>query len=104
MADTVVLAYSGGLDTSVLVKLLQQKYGMEVVTVTVDVGQQEDLSAIGEKAKGLGVLKHYTIDGKKEFVTNYAFQSIKANALYEEKYPISSVGTSINRSESGGYC
>ena len=89
MADTVVLAYSGGLDTSVLVKLLQQKYDVEVVTVTVDVGQQEDLSAIGDKTKTLGVLKHYSIDGKKEFVTNYVFQSIKANSLYEEKYPIS---------------
>jgi argininosuccinate synthase len=89
MADTVVLAYSGGLDTSVLVKLLQQKYDADVVTVTVDVGQREDLSEIGEKAKRLGVLKHYSIDGKKEFASNYVFKSIKANALYEEKYPIS---------------
>jgi argininosuccinate synthase len=89
MADTVVLAYSGGLDTSVLVKLLQQKYGADVVTVTVDVGQREDLSEIGEKANRLGVLKHYSIDGKKEFASNYVFKSIKANALYEEKYPIS---------------
>ena len=89
MGDTVVLAYSGGLDTSVLVKLLQQKYDANVVTVTVDVGQQEDLNEIGEKAKRLGVSKHYSIDGKKEFVTNYVFESIKANALYEEKYPIS---------------
>jgi argininosuccinate synthase len=89
MGDTVVLAYSGGVDTSVLVKLLQQKYDARVVTVTVDVGQQEDLSEIGEKAKRLGVLKHYSIDGKKEFVTDYVFKSIRANALYEEKYPIS---------------
>ena len=89
MGDTVVLAYSGGLDTSVLVKLLQQKYDANVVTVTVDVGQQEDLNEIGEKAKRLGVSKHYSIDGKKEFVTDYVFESIRANALYEEKYPIS---------------
>jgi argininosuccinate synthase len=53
------------------------------------VGQQEDLSSIGDKAKNLGVSKHYSIDGKKEFVTDYAFESVKANALYEEKYPIS---------------
>jgi argininosuccinate synthase len=89
MADTVILAYSGGLDTSVLVKVLQQSYGLNVITVTVDVGQQEDLGEIGQKAKDLGVLKHYSVDGKKEFVTDYIFPSIRANALYEEKYPIS---------------
>jgi len=89
MGGTVVLAYSGGLDTSVLVKLLQQKYDADVVTVTVDVGQLEDLNEIGEKARRLGVSRHYSIDCKKEFVTNYVFESIKANALYEEKYPIS---------------
>ena len=89
MVDTVVLAYSGGLDTSVLLKWLQQRYNVYVITVTLDVGQQEDLKAIEEKAKSLGVLKHYSIDGKREFVTNYVFQAIKSNALYEEKYPIS---------------
>jgi len=61
-----------------------------VVTVTVDVGQQHDLKAIGEKAKRLGVKKHFLIDAKQEFATNYVFPAIKANALYEGKYPISS--------------
>ena len=89
MVDKVVLAYSGGLDTSVIIKYLQQKYDSEVVTVTVDVGQRDDLKAIGEKAKALGVLKHYSICAKEEFAQDYVFPSIRANGLYEEKYPIS---------------
>jgi len=88
--DTIVLAYSGGLDTSVLIKMIQQEYRTNVVTVTLDIGQQIDLRAIGKKAESLGVKKHYSIDAKKEFVTNYVFPAIKANALYEGKYPISS--------------
>jgi argininosuccinate synthase len=90
MKDTIVLAYSGGLDTSVLIKWIQQKYDADVATVTVDVGQQTDLKAIEEKAKRLGVKKHYSIDAKEEFATNYVFPAIKANALYEGKYPVSS--------------
>ncbi|MEM3626818.1 MAG: argininosuccinate synthase [Candidatus Bathyarchaeia archaeon] len=89
MADVVVLAYSGGLDTSVMVKWLQQKYDADVVTVTVDVGQKNNLKAIEEKAKSLGAKKHYSIDAKEEFAVNYVFPAIKANALYEEKYPVS---------------
>ncbi len=89
MAEKVVLAYSGGLDTSVLIKWLQEKYNADVITVTVDVGQQENLKEIEEKAKTLKVLKHYSIDAKHEFATNYVFSAIKANALYEEKYPVS---------------
>lgn len=86
----VVLAYSGGLDTSVMVKWLNEKYGFEVVTVTIDIGQQEDLKAIEEKAKLAGAVKHYTIDAKKEFAERFVFPAIKANALYEGKYPLSS--------------
>jgi len=85
----IVLAYSGGLDTSVLLKWLQQKYDAEIVTVTLDVGQQEDLKPIEEKAKKLGAVRHYSIDAKEEFVKRYIFPAIKANALYEEKYPVS---------------
>jgi len=85
----VVLGYSGGLDTSVSIKLLQERYEREVITVTVDVGQNRDLDAIVEKAERLGVLKHYSIDAKEEFVKEYVFPAIKANALYEGKYPVS---------------
>lgn len=90
MTERVVFAYSGGLDTSVLIKLIQEKYNADVITVTVDVGQQDDLKAIEEKAINLGVSKHYSIDAKHEFVTKYIFPAIKANALYEGKYPVSS--------------
>jgi len=89
MKDTTLLAYSGGLDTSVLIKWLQEKYDVDVITVTLDVGQQDDLKEIEEKAKSLGAKKHYSIDAKEEFVTNYVFPAIKANALYEGKYPVS---------------
>jgi argininosuccinate synthase len=84
-----VLAYSGGLDTSVMIKWLQEKYNAEVITVTVNVGQPENLTEVEEKANNLGVLKHYSIDAKNEFATDYVFPAIKANALYEGKYPIS---------------
>jgi len=90
MTKTVVLAYSGGLDTSVSIKWIQEKYNADVITMTLDVGQQDDLKAIEEKTKSLGVLKHYSIDAKHEFVTKYVFPAIKANALYEGKYPVSS--------------
>jgi argininosuccinate synthase len=84
-----VLAYSGGLDTSVMIKWLQEKYAAEVITVTVNVGQPENLEEAEEKANNLGVLKHYSIDAKDEFAKDYVFPAIKANALYEGKYPIS---------------
>jgi len=83
-----VLAYSGGLDTTVAIKWLQVKYGYDVITVTVDVGQDDDFKAIEYRAKSTGAIKHYTIDAKTEFVTNYVMPCIKANGLYEEKYPL----------------
>lgn len=86
MTKKAILAFSGGLDTSIVVKYLQDKYDMDVVTVTVDVGQKDDYGDIAAKAKKLGVRKHYTLDAKKEFVNNYIFPSIKANALYQKKY------------------
>jgi len=88
-ADKIVLAYSGGLDTSVMIKWLQEKYNAEVITATINVGQLEDLLEVEEKARKLGVLKHYSIEAKEEFATKYIFPAIKANALYEGKYPIS---------------
>src|SRR4030067_3730448 len=94
ITEKIVLAYSGGLDTSVLIKWLQEKHKAQVITVTVDVGQQEDLKEVEEKAKKLGVLKHCSIDAREEFAKDYVFPAIKANALYEGKYPIS---TSLSR-------
>ena len=86
MTKKAILAFSGGLDTSVVVKYLQEKHDMDVITVTVDVGQGDNPKAIATKAKKLGVKKHYNIDAKKEFVTKYIFPSINANALYQKKY------------------
>ncbi len=87
--EKIVLAYSGGLDTSVCIKWLQDNYNFEVITFTADLGENKDLKAIEEKAKKLGVLKAYTVDLKEEFIENYAFPALKANALYEGKYPMS---------------
>ncbi len=89
MRDKIVLAYSGGLDTSVSIRLIQEKYDFDVITMTVDVGQGSNLKEIEEKAKIIGAIKHYSIDAKEEFVKKYIFKAIKANALYEGKYPLS---------------
>jgi argininosuccinate synthase len=89
MKEKIVLAYSGGLDTSVLVKWLQEKYDAEVITVTVNIGQQENLVEIAEKACKLGVIKHHSVNALEEFALHYIFPAVKANALYEGKYPIS---------------
>ncbi len=86
MKQKAILAFSGGLDTSVVVKYLQENHNMDVVTVTVDVGQGDNYKKISGKAKKLGVKKHYNIDAKKEFVVDYIFPAIKANALYQKKY------------------
>jgi argininosuccinate synthase len=86
----IVLAYSGGLDTSVMLKWLQEQYKSDVVSVTLDVGQGDDLKKIEEKAWKLGVLNHYTFDAKQEFAAEYVWPAVKANALYMDTYPISS--------------
>ena len=89
MRDKIVLAYSGGLDTSVSVKWIQEKYDVDVITLTVDVGQKDDLRAVAEKANAIGALKHYSMDARREFAEHYVFRGIKANALYQGKYPLS---------------
>ena len=89
MKEKIVLAYSGGLDTSVAIKWLKEKYDYDVVTLTVDVGQADDLEEVAKKSKLVGAVRHHTIDAKNEFVKDYVFPAIKANALYEWKYPIS---------------
>ncbi|MGI0008547.1 MAG: argininosuccinate synthase [Nitrosopumilaceae archaeon] len=86
MKGKAVLAFSGGLDTSVVVKYLQKEHSLDVVTVTVDVGQGDDQKKIAVKAKKLGVVKHYNLDAREEFVHDFIFPSIKANALYQKKY------------------
>ncbi|MGE0356809.1 MAG: argininosuccinate synthase [Burkholderiales bacterium] len=90
----VVLAYSGGLDTSVILKWLQDTYGCEVITFTADIGQGEELEPARRKAKMLGVKKIFVEDLREEFVRDFVFPMFRANALYEGEYLL---GTSIAR-------
>ncbi|KSV18082.1 argininosuccinate synthase [Dehalococcoides mccartyi] len=88
MSEKVVLAYSGGLDTSAAVKWLQEKYGMDVIAVTIDVGNEKDFTLIKEKALKVGAKKAYVRDVRKEFAEDYIWKAIKANSMYEGVYPL----------------
>jgi len=89
-ADRVVLAYSGGVDTSVCIPYLKEEWGVkEVITLAADLGQGDELGPIQQKALDSGAIESLVVDGKEEFVRNYAFPAIQANALYEARYPLS---------------
>ncbi len=90
----VVLAYSGGLDTSVILKWLQEKYQCEVVTFTADLGQGDDLDGVEPKAMQTGAVKAYVSDLREEFAKDFIFPMMRSNALYEGRYLL---GTSIAR-------
>jgi len=92
--EKIAVAYSGGLDTSVIVKWLQEKYNADVVTVTGNLGQQKELVGVAEKAYKTGAKKVYIQDLQKEFVEDYIFPALKAGALYEHIYPMA---TSLGR-------
>ncbi|MFO0751875.1 MAG: argininosuccinate synthase [Thermodesulfovibrionales bacterium] len=94
MSKKVVLAYSGGLDTSIVIKWLMENHDAEVVAFCADLGQGEDLAAIREKALRTGAAKAYVEDLREEFVKDYIFPMLRANALYEGTYML---GTSIAR-------
>ena len=94
MPKKIVLAYSGGLDTSVILKWLQVKYNCPVVTFTADLGQGEELSPVKGKAESLGVKEVFIEDLREEFVKNYVFPMFRANAIYEGTYFL---GTAIAR-------
>jgi len=85
----IVLAYSGGLDTTVAIRWLKETFNADVITLTVDVGQKDNFEDIEKRAYIAGALKHYTIDAKKEFAEGYISYSIKMNSLYEDVYPLS---------------
>ena len=91
---TVVLAYSGGLDTSIILKWLQTEYNCEVVTFTADLGQGEELEPARKKAEMMGATGIYIEDLREEFVRDFVFPMFRANALYEGLYLL---GTSIAR-------
>ena len=84
---TVVLAYSGGLDTSVAIKWIPEKYNMDVVTVTIDLGAVKNLDAIREKALKIGAKKAIVIDAKETFVRYFIYPALQAGALYEGCIP-----------------
>lgn len=86
----IVLAYSGGLDTSVAIPWLKEKYGYDVVAVALDVGEGKDLDFVKEKALKVGAVKSVVIDAKELFADQYLLPALKANALYEGKYPMNS--------------
>jgi argininosuccinate synthase len=82
------------LDTSVCVMWLQEKYDADVVTLTLDLGQRDDLKEVEARSRQIGAKRHYTIDAKSEFLKDYVYPSVMANALYEGKYPL---GTALGR-------
>src|SRR6476646_10120220 len=92
--NKIVLAYSGGLDTSAMLLWLKEKYDCEVICYTADVGQGEELTGLDEKAKATGASKLYVEDLREEFVKDFVWTAVKANALYEGVYLL---GTSLAR-------
>ena len=94
MPDKIVLAYSGGLDTSIIIPWLKENYSYDVIAMVADVGQGEDLQAVVEKAYATGASKVVVEDLREEFLTGYVFPALKAGAVYEHKYLL---GTSLAR-------
>ena len=90
----IVVAYSGGLDTSVMVKWLKEKYDADIITATGNLGQRQELEGLEEKALKTGASKAVILDLREEFITQYVWKALKAGAMYEGSYPMA---TSIGR-------
>jgi len=88
VAEKVVLAYSGGLDTSVAIRWIAENYHMDVIALMVDVGSERDLPAIQQKALKVGAVKSLVVDARELFVKHFVFPALKADALYEGQYPL----------------
>ena len=88
MTKKVVLAYSGGLDTSVAIRWIKGKYNMEVITLTINMGDERDSSAVQEKALKVGALKALVIDAKETFIKNFIFPALQADAIYQGRYSL----------------
>lgn len=84
----ILLAYSGGLDTSIAIPWLREQYGAEVITVTVDLGQGHEIAAIHERALAVGALRAHVLDAREEFVRHYILPTLQAGAVYEDRYPL----------------
>ncbi len=88
MKQKVILAYSGGLDTSVAIRWLQETYDMDVIALTIDVGNERDISAVAAKARQIGAMKALTIDARSEFLQYFVWPALQAGAIYEGVYPL----------------
>jgi len=88
VSDKVVLAYSGGLDTSAAIKWLSEKYDLDIIALTIDVGNERDFSVVREKALKVGAMKALVKDAKKLFVDHFVFPALQADAIYEGQYPL----------------
>ncbi len=88
MSDKVVLAYSGGLDTSVAIRWLKERYNVDVIALTVDVGNERDFTTVREKALKAGAVKALVLDAKELFVNHFIFPALQADAIYEGQYPL----------------
>src|SRR5438876_1366130 len=86
--STVVLAYSGGLDTSVAIRWIKEKYDLDVIALTIDVGNDRDLPAIAERARKIGAIKALVVDGRADFVRYFVWPALQADAIYEGQYPL----------------
>ena len=86
MSKKIVLAYSGGLDTSIIIPWLKENYGYEVIAMAADLGQGEELEPLHEKAIKTGASKLYIEDVRDEFITDFIYPTLKAGAVYENKY------------------
>lgn len=88
MSDKAVLAYSGGLDTSVAIKWLKERYNLKIITLTADIGGYSNLEAIRQKALDIGAIKALVVDAKETFIKSFVFPALQADALYESQYPL----------------
>src|SRR5579875_3875173 len=85
---TAVLAYSGGLDTSVAIRWIKEKYDLDVIALTIDVGNDRDLQSIAERARKIGAVKALVVDGRADFVRYFVWPALQAGAIYEGQYPL----------------
>src|SRR5579863_8897506 len=86
--STVVLAYSGGLDTSVAIRCIKEQYNLDVITLTIDVGNARDLPAIAARAEKIGAVKALVVDARADFVRYFVWPALQAGAIYENQYPL----------------
>jgi argininosuccinate synthase len=88
MAEKVILAYSGGLDTSVAIRWLQETYGLEPITLTIDIGQEREIGSIAARAQQIGAAKALTVDARRDFLDYFVWPALQANAVYQGVYPL----------------